>query len=274
MRPLPPLPTGFPPHSFVLAALFATMLAGDVAGAEAPHRPQWRGPTRTGHAPAETRPLTQLPSNARVIWKVPAGDGFASPIVAGGRVYAMEAAEGKETLRADAADGHELWRATVDDTFKDSQGPACAALHTRVRRRASVRPVLQGRAPVRLGKGWAAALVGELRPRLRLGIHRREGQCPRRYPTRQQRFAVDRKWPGRASAGSTNGAAMVALDSVTGAVAWKGGSEVASYAALMLATIEGTRQVVNFMADAVVGFDANNGKCSGDIRLRPPAIRN
>ena len=56
-----------------------------------------------------------------------------------------------------------------------------------------------------------------------------------------------------------NGAAMVALDAATGAVAWKGGNDIAAYAAPMLATIDGTRQVVNFMADAVVGFDANTG---------------
>ena len=104
--------------------LAAVLLAIGAGGAKAADWPQWRGPNRTGHAPAGTHSLAQLPSNPRIIWKVPAGEGFAYPIVAGGRVYAMEAADGKETLRAlDAADGHELWRATVDDTFKDSQGP-------------------------------------------------------------------------------------------------------------------------------------------------------
>ena len=53
---------------------------------------------------------------------------------------------------------------------------------------------------------------------------------------------------------------MVALDGATGEVRWRGGHEVAAYAAPMLASIAGTRQVVNFMADAVVGFEAATGR--------------
>jgi outer membrane protein assembly factor BamB len=73
--------------------------------------PQWRGPARTGHTAVGEKPLTRLPDAVRTLWKVPAGDGYASPVVAGGRVYVMDSQETRETLRAlDATDGHELWR--------------------------------------------------------------------------------------------------------------------------------------------------------------------
>ena len=74
--------------------------------------PQWRGSQRTGHAARDEKPLTALPESPRAVWKVPAAEGYSSPVVAEGRVFVMEAADGKEVLRAlDASDGREQWRA-------------------------------------------------------------------------------------------------------------------------------------------------------------------
>ena len=83
--------------------------------------PSWRGPTRTGRPAANEPVLTQLPSAPHVVWSIAAGPGYASPIVAEGLVFAMEAQEGKEVLRAlEAASGAERWKAIVDETFTDS----------------------------------------------------------------------------------------------------------------------------------------------------------
>ena len=52
--------------------------------------PQWRGPERTGYVPAtETVPDT-LPADPKVLWRVKAGEGFASPVVAGGHVLYLD----------------------------------------------------------------------------------------------------------------------------------------------------------------------------------------
>lgn len=223
--------------------------------------PQWRGPARTGHTADGEKPLTGLPEAVRTVWKVPAGDGYASPVVAGGRVYVMDTQEANETLRAlDAADGRELWRVKVDATFKDSQGPAAprctpVVADGRVYAQSCKGELIcvsarDGRRlwSVNYDRDFGAAFVGE------------KGNAP--GATRHGNNGapwVEKGWVW-ASAGSTNGAAMVALDAATGAVRWKGGNEIAGYAAPMLADIDGTRQVVNFMADAVVGFDAANGR--------------
>ncbi len=250
-----------------LLPVLRAVVAGSMLGGALTDRmpaadwPQWRGPMRTGHTAVGEKPLTRLPDTVRPRWKVPAGDGYASPVVAGGRVYVMDTQETRETLRAlDAADGRELWRATVDATFKDSQGPAAprctpVVVDGRVYAQSCRGELLCVAArdgsrlwSVNYDRDFGAVFVGE------------KGNAP--GATRHGNNGAPWVEEGRvwASAGSTNGAAMVALDAATGAVRWKGGSEIAAYAAPMLATIDGTRQVVNFMADAMVGFDAANGR--------------
>src|SRR5260221_597828 len=86
--------------------------------------PQWRGPLRDGHAPFEARVPVSLPADPRVIWRIKIGEGFASPVVADGKVFCFDNQQAKETLHAiDATTRRELWRAIVDDTFQDEQGP-------------------------------------------------------------------------------------------------------------------------------------------------------
>src|SRR2546428_10944337 len=86
--------------------------------------PQWRGPARTGHVAPGSPLLASLATEPKVVWKIQVGEGFASPVVAGGKVFYFDNQAGKETLHAlQAGEGKELWRATVDDTFPDEQGP-------------------------------------------------------------------------------------------------------------------------------------------------------
>src|SRR5438132_3322611 len=86
--------------------------------------PQWRGAARTGHAGSDAPLLTGLPAEPKVIWRLKVGEGFASPVVAAGKVFYFDNQAGKETRPAlQADDAKELWRATVADTFQDEQGP-------------------------------------------------------------------------------------------------------------------------------------------------------
>src|SRR5437763_280500 len=81
--------------------------------------PQWRGPTRTGHVPAGAPVPSRLTPDPPVVWRLKIGEGFASPVVAGGRVYYFDNQEGHETLHAiQASDSTELWKAAVDVVFK------------------------------------------------------------------------------------------------------------------------------------------------------------
>ena len=57
----------------------ARLLAGDW--------PQWHGPSRDCRIPdAEPLPAS-LPADLKAVWKTPVGNGFSSPVVAGGKLY-------------------------------------------------------------------------------------------------------------------------------------------------------------------------------------------
>jgi len=244
-----------------LAAALALGLAGGLPTHGAADWPQWRGPTRTGHPSTEEAPLIALPDSPKVVWSVAAGPGYASPVVAGDLVFAAEAQEGKEVVRAlDAASGTERWKAVVDDTFTDSQGPAaprCTPVVSKgrvfaqsCRGRLACFQASDGKAlwTVDYTKDFGAVFVGE----------KGNSQGAMRHGNNGSPW-VEPGWLW-ASAGSTHGAGLVALDPATGKVRWKSGNEVAGYAAPMVGTLGGMRQVVDFMAEAAVGFEAQTGR--------------
>src|SRR5687767_1682967 len=70
---------------------------------------QWRGGQRDGVTSFASPAL--WPDKPMQIWKVPAGIGHASPVVAGGRVYQFSRVGEQETTTAyDAATGKQVWR--------------------------------------------------------------------------------------------------------------------------------------------------------------------
>lgn len=241
-------------------ALVATLLCSG-PGIRAADWPQFRGPERTGFLPVAPGLPAQLPSSLPVAWRVKAGEGFASPVVAAGQVYLFDNQEGRETLRALAAsDGRELWRAAVDECFKDSQGPPgprCTPVvdGDRVyaqscRGELHCLSVADGKKlwGVNFSRDFGAVFIGE------------KGNAPgatRHGNNGSPLVDGDLLY---ASVGSTNGAGMVAFDKRTGAVKWKSGNEVAAYAPPVISRTWRPRQLVNFMADAVLGFDPDTGR--------------
>jgi hypothetical protein len=106
----------------LLPACFIPIVLGQPA--KASDWPQWRGPSRSGHVPAGVALPGTLPSEPKMAWRLKIGEGLASPVVAGGRLFYFVNTEGQETLHAlDTATCRELWRAAVDAPFSDMQGP-------------------------------------------------------------------------------------------------------------------------------------------------------
>src|ERR1700710_954166 len=93
---------------------------------------QWRGPERTGFAPAGFAVPQTLPPAPTVVWKMPLTDGVSSPVVAGGKVICLDNQQNKESVHAfDATTGKVLWSAELDDVHQDGQtkpGPRCTPL--------------------------------------------------------------------------------------------------------------------------------------------------
>lgn len=90
------------------------LVAGCLEHARADDWPQWLGPRRDGSS-AEVISPWQSHSPPKELWRASVGDGYAMPVVAGGRVYihcrgADSQQEQEEVIAYDAASGDVVWR--------------------------------------------------------------------------------------------------------------------------------------------------------------------
>jgi outer membrane protein assembly factor BamB len=84
------------------------------ASAHARDWPQWRGTNRDGKVTGFKAHET-WPKELQQKWKVPVGDGVATPALVGDKLYVFTRQEGKEILRClSAATGEELWQEKYD----------------------------------------------------------------------------------------------------------------------------------------------------------------
>ncbi len=237
--------------------------------------PQWRGVERTGHAAAGAPPLTSLPAAPTVIWRIPVGEGFASPVVAAGKVFLFDNQGGKETLHAlRAADAKELWRAEVDTTFHDEQGPPGPRCT----------PVVEGDLVyAQSGKGELTCLRAADGARVwRVNFLNDFGSAF---------LGEDSKVPGAAEhgytaaplivgdrliacVGGTNGAGIVCFGKRTGKLRWKSQEDLASYAAPVAARPAGVTQVVCFTVEGPIGLNPDDGRLLWRIPLKTQYGRN
>lgn len=87
---------------------------------------QFRGPDSLNIA-VDTPKLADSwgPEGPKVLWKIPVGDGYASPVVLDGRVYLMDydVANRKDAIRClSLDDGREIWRRSYGNNIKRNHG--------------------------------------------------------------------------------------------------------------------------------------------------------
>jgi outer membrane protein assembly factor BamB len=237
--------------------------------------PQWRGPYRTGHAVNGTRVLNAIPLDPEVVWRMGLGESLASPVVAAGKVFYFDNQSGNETLHAlNAGDAHELWRASVDSTFTDEQGPSGPRCT----------PVVDGdRIYAQSGKGELQCLSVA------------DGSCFWRINFRTNFGAAflgeDSPIPGAAEhgytaapviederlvacVGGTNGAGVVCFEKRTGKLLWKSQNDRAAYAAPIVATLAGVKQVICFTVEGLIGLGLEDGTLLWRVPMKTPYGRN
>src|SRR5262245_47632274 len=96
----------------LLMAVAVSIASASVASAQGSPQdyPQWRGRNRDGAASGFNEPKA-WPEKLTRKWKVEVGEGYATPIVVGRRVYAFTRRDDKEALTAfDAATGKIVWQ--------------------------------------------------------------------------------------------------------------------------------------------------------------------
>lgn len=249
------------PLKFFAALLF---LAVNLMAAD---WPQWRGPQRTGHASSDAKLIEKIATEPKTIWRIKAGEGLASPVVAAGKAFLFDNQGGKETLRAiDAASGKEFWSAAIDDVFKDSQGPAgprCTPVVDGERVYVqSCRGELQCLNVADGKKIWGANFTRDFGA-VFIGEKGAAQGAMRHGNNGSPAIDGDRLY---AQVGATNGASVVCFEKKSGQVIWKSQNDVAGYGAPLVSDVAGVRQVVSFTADGVIALQPQ----TGDLIWRVP----
>jgi outer membrane protein assembly factor BamB len=238
---------------FGIALVFSAMTFG-LAALSAQDWPQWRGPSRNGAAPGFTPPAT-WPERPKQVWKVQVGEGHASPIVAGGRVFVFARAADKEVVSArDAATAKEIWRVAYDAPYtmnsaatSHGKGPKATPLYDRDR--------LYTFGIGGILSAWQAQ-DGRL-------LWRRDFK--KDFPSTTPDFGVATSPivvgdTVVVHAGGTGNGAILALDVASGATKWSWKGDGPAYASPIVADFAGTRQIVTQSQRHVVALAAADGR--------------
>jgi len=231
--------------------------------------PVFLGPSGNSKSP-ETGILKEWPADGpRLIWHKRLGTSYGAPTLSRGRLFQFDRFGDKARLYCLAAEtGAPLWQYEYDTEYEDmygyNNGPRCS-------------PVIDGDRVYAYGVDGVLLCCrvtnGELLWRVdtakEFGVVQNffgVGSTPvvegdlliamvGGSPPESQsvgRGALDRVVP--------NGSGIVAFDKLTGKVKYKVADELASYASLKLATIDGRRWCFAFARGGLVGFEPASGK--------------
>ena len=225
-------------------------LSGVVSAQNALDWPQWRGPNRDGSLASFAEPKS-WPENLTRQWKIEVGTGYATPIVVGNRVYAFTRQEENEVMRAlDAANGKVVWETSYPAPFQmnnstSRHGPGPKSTPT----------FANGRLFTLGMSGKVTAFDAAT------GKQIWQKRSPPVEPTfhTAQSALVD-KGNVILHVGGNNQGALTAFDQATGAVKWAWDGDGPGYGSPILAEFGGTRQVIVFSQQNLVGVDVANGQ--------------
>jgi outer membrane protein assembly factor BamB len=229
--------------------------AGAVASAQ---WPQFRGPTGQGYA-RDAEPPLEWGERRNVVWKVPVGGGWSSPVVSGGRVWLTAAvaeagARGAVSLRAVAFDA-ETGRTLADVEVFRVESPEAINLKNS---RASPTPVVDGgRVYVHFGADGTAALDqdGAILWRTRLPYESQHGNGG--SPVLHGGLLIVN------CDGWGQEAYVAALDTATGDVRWKTSRPRPwshAYSTPLVIEVDGEAQVVSTGAFRAVAYEPRTGR--------------
>jgi outer membrane protein assembly factor BamB len=216
--------------------------------------PQWRGPGRDGVLSNSAAPAA-WPEQLKLRWKITVGEGHASPIVAGGRIYVLTRKQDKETASAvDLENGKIIWQQSYAAPYTmhpaatgHGQGPKAT-------------PVFAGGRLYTLGISgvltcWDAAT----------GTVSWRKEFTKEHRTTSPDFGaatspVVDHGVVIAHVGGHNDGALTAFDAASGEVKWRWTGDGPAYASPMVVELGGVRQVVTETQNNIVSVSAADGQ--------------
>ena len=249
-------------HKWMLLLLLS--IAFSIAGGE--EWPQWRGPHRDGALSAGDTPAS-WPEHLQVRWKVTVGEGHASPILAGGRIFVFTRQQGNEIASSiDPVSGKVIWQQSYPAPFKmhpaavqHGEGPKST-------------PVLHDGKLFTFGISGILTCwdgdTGAVR-------WRKEFQYREKWPLFGTAMSpvVDRGLL-IAHVGGNDDGALTAFDAASGEVKWQWKGDGPAYASPIVADFGGTRQVITETQNNIVGVSASDGQLLWKIPFTTEYLQN
>jgi outer membrane protein assembly factor BamB len=245
----------------VLVSLLGSVLqAGDW--------PQWRGPERDGRLGVEGAPRAWPPGLAPA-WKVDVGEGHASPVVVGDRVYVFSRQDEKEVVQAlELAAGTPVWRQAYPAPYR--MNPA-ATSHGKGPKSTPV--VADGRVCT-FGISGILSCFDAASGRLlwRKEFASQYGQTSPLYGVAMSPLVEGGHLI--AHVGGPGNGALTAFDAATGEVVWAWKGDGPGYASPVVADIAGERQIVTFTESFLVGVSAERGELRWKLPFTTSYVQN
>jgi outer membrane protein assembly factor BamB len=248
-----------------MAVVFAGLTAAGDAQNQATDWPQWRGPNRDGAVSSFSEPKA-WPEQLTRKWKVEIGLGYASPLVIDNRIYMFSRQGRDEVMSAlDIDSGKVLWRTAYPAPF--TMNPA-AAPHGEGPKST---PVFANSKLYSIGMtGIVTAYDAKDGKRL---WQKPASPVATLYTTHAFSPIVDRGLVVFHVGGNNQGA-LTAFDADTGDPKWRWTGDGPAYASPMIAEIDGTRQVVTFTQDNLIGVAAATGELLWKLPYKTPYTQN
>ncbi len=237
-------------QNLFLRSLFAGLTA-IVFTANAGDWPQWRGVNRDGIA-SDTSLLKEWPKEGPLLsWKATGlGGGFSTPSVSANRIYGAGYKDGSEIIWAlDAGTGKEVWSTRVASAFKDMghpEGPRST-------------PTIDGDRIYTIGGGGNLFCLDAATGKVVWGKEFKKdfaGRMMSGWGYSESALVDGEKvlcTPGGAKG------TIVALNKKTGELLWQTTdfTDVAAYASLLPAEIDGVRQFIQLTGESVASVGAD-----------------
>jgi outer membrane protein assembly factor BamB len=234
-----------------LIGIFAVSFLGDAFAGD---WPQWRGPNRDGVV-AELSLPSDWPAELSLEWRVEAGLGRSSPIVADGKIFLHHRRNDLEEvacLKLD--DGEAMWRQTntaifTKNQYAQSQGDGPFST-----------PAYQARRVYTLGvNGLLSCFNSETGELIWRDSYTERVNTSKLFsgssmsPILFEDLCI-------AHVGDDLNGALIACDAETGERRWLWDKQGPGYASPIIIEIEGARQLVTLTDKACIGVDPNSGK--------------